>query len=226
MSALNVIEVSTHAQPDASIIWLHGLGASGHDFEPIVSELKLPASLRLRFIFPHAPTLPVTINGGMLMPAWYDILSIAIDREIDSQQLGKSADAIDGLIAQEISRGISSKRIFIAGFSQGGALAYEVALRSSQPLGGLLALSSYFATQHTVNYADTNKHLAVFIAHGTNDGVVPEILGQQAHRLLQKRGYKTTYNSYPMEHSVCGREIDDISQWLQHHLGITSSDTP
>ena len=140
---LRCVEIEPSAQATASVIWLHGLGASGHDFEPIVPELQLPADLAVRFIFPHAPQIPVTVNGGMVMPAWYDILAMDIDRKVDEAGVLASADAVDALIKQEIARGIPSERIIIAGFSQGGAVAYQAALRHPQPLAGLLTLSTY-----------------------------------------------------------------------------------
>ncbi|MBX2809819.1 MAG: dienelactone hydrolase family protein [Cellvibrionaceae bacterium] len=219
MPQLKYIEVSTNPKPDASIIWLHGLGASGYDFEPIVSELNIPKTIGLRFIFPHAPNLPVTINGGMLMPAWYDILAMDIDRSIDSKQLTTSANAVADLIDKEIARAIPSSRIFIAGFSQGGAVGYEVALSYPQPLGGLIALSTYFASKDSITFSQANQGIPIFIAHGKQDAIVPEALGQQANSVLKKRGYKTSYYTYPMEHSVCAKEVNHIRQWLQTRLG-------
>lgn len=216
MPKLDYIEVETQANPSASVIWLHGLGASGHDFEPVVPELTLPAGVR--FIFPHAPNRAVTINGGMVMPAWYDILSMNIDRVIDTEQIMESAEDICELIEQEVQRGIPSERIFIAGFSQGGAVAYEVALSHPKPLGGLIALSTYFATKETVALHEANRKLPVFIGHGKHDDIVAELLGQRAEQDLNALGYQPSYYTYPIPHSVCMEEITDISTWLSQQL--------
>ncbi len=216
MTQLKYIEVETQANPTASVIWLHGLGASGNDFEPVVPEMHLP--MGVRFIFPHAPNRTVTVNGGMVMPAWYDIISINIDRVIDTEQIMESAQQIGELIEQEISRGIPSERIFIAGFSQGGAVAYEAALSYPKPLGGVIALSTYFATHKTIAWHDANRNTPLFIGHGTYDNVVIETLGQQAVELLQGEDYSVEYATYPILHSVCMEEITDISTWLQKQL--------
>ena len=216
MTQLKYIEVETQATPTAAVIWLHGLGASGDDFEPIVPEMHLP--MGVRFIFPHAPNRTVTVNGGMVMPAWYDIISIDIDRVIDTQQIMESAQQVGELIEQEISRGIPSERIFIAGFSQGGAVAYETALSYPKPLGGVIALSTYFATQKTIELHDANRQIPLFIAHGTYDNVVAESLGQRALKELEEEKYQAHYVTYPILHSVCMDEITDIATWLQKQL--------
>ncbi len=216
MALLKYLEVETHPNPVASVIWLHGLGANGHDFEPIVPELRLPTGVR--FIFPHAPNKTITVNGGMVMPAWYDIISIDIERTIDTQQIQESTQAINELIEQEIERGIPSDSIFIAGFSQGGAVAYETALSYPKPLGGLIALSTYFATKKTISIHESNQHLPIFIGHGVTDNVVAEILGRQAEQELIDLGFDPQYHNYPIPHSVCMEEINDISAWLQKHL--------
>jgi len=213
---LRCVEIEPSAQATASVIWLHGLGASGHDFEPIVPELQLPADLAVRFIFPHAPQIPVTVNGGMVMPAWYDILAMNIDRKVDEAGVLASADAVDALIEQEIARGIPSERIIIAGFSQGGAVAYQAALRHPQPLAGLLTLSTYMAMPVTPSNA--NASLPVMICHGSMDPMVPEQLGQRAAATLTELGYSPQYKSYPMEHMVCLEQIRDIGQWLTERL--------
>ena len=218
MSLLNAVEIETQPQPTASIIWLHGLGANGHDFEPIVPELQLPSNIGIRFIFPHAPKRVVTINGGLLMPAWYDILTHDIDRKVDVKQLNTSAESIAQFIDREVERGIQSERIFIAGFSQGGAVGYQLALSYPKPLGGLLALSTYFATKDTIEYHSANSELPIFIAHGIHDAIVPEILGTQAKEELNKQDYAVEYKTYPMDHSVCMEEINDISRWIQAKL--------
>ena len=213
---LRCVEIEPTAQATASVIWLHGLGASGHDFEPIVPELQLPADLPVRFIFPHAPQIPVTVNGGMVMPAWYDILAMDIDRKVDEAGVLASADAVDALIEREIARGIPSERIIIAGFSQGGAVAYQAALRHPQPLAGLLTLSTYMAMPVTPSQA--NAALPVMICHGSMDPMVPEQLGQRAAATLTELGYTPQYKSYPMEHMVCLEQIRDIGKWLTESL--------
>ena len=180
MKLLPAIEVEPKTNADASIIWLHGLGANGHDFEPIVPELQLPDDMAIRFIFPHAPEIPVTINGGYIMPAWYDILEMSIDRKVDEQQLRESATAVQALIDRELERGIDSNRIIIAGFSQGGAVGIHSALTYPKPLAGLLVLSSYFATVNSIEENPANQQLSIQIFHGTQDPVVPEVHGQNS----------------------------------------------
>lgn len=199
---------------DSCVIWLHGLGADGHDFAPIVPELKLPASLSTRFIFPHAPEIPVTINGGMMMPAWYDILEMQLERKIDTEQLNLSADEIVKFINQQIELGIPSERIIIAGFSQGGAVAYQTALTYPTPLGGLLVLSSYLATPSVLQKHANIKKIPIMIMHGKKDQVVPETLGRNAMTKLLANNYPVTYQSYDMDHAVCQKQIYDISKWF------------
>jgi len=216
---LPCVEIEPAKPADSAVIWLHGLGADGHDFEPIVPELQLPESMATRFIFPHAPSMPVTINGGMVMPAWYDILEMNIDRKVDSVQLIASAEAVVRLIEREIERGIAPERIVLAGFSQGGAVAYHAALTYDKGLAGLLALSTYFATENLVEFNAANSRIPVMIQHGTFDPVVPETLGKKAFDALKTRGYEVEYQSYPMEHSVSLPQIRAIGQWLQKVLG-------
>jgi len=215
MPLLPAIELETSPNPDSTVIWLHGLGADGNDFAPIVPELNLPADMSIRFIFPHAPTMPVTINGGFIMPAWYDILEMTIDREVDIAGLMASADKINAFVDHEIKRGVASERIVIAGFSQGGAVAYQVALSYEKPLAGMLAMSSYFATADLIKYSEVNKTIPIRIQHGEFDPVVPEHLGRKATAQLIKNGYSAGYQNYPMEHSVCPQQIRDISEWLK-----------
>lgn len=218
MSLLPAIETETGEKPDSSIIWLHGLGADGNDFAPVVPALGLPLEVSPRFIFPHAPQIPVTVNGGVVMPAWYDILEMEIDRRVDVEQLMVSAEAISALIEREIDRGISSSRILLAGFSQGGAVAYQVSLSYPKPLGGLLAMSTYFATAESIEPHDVNRELPVEVHHGLYDPVVPESLGRKAVNRLEELGYHPTYKTYPMEHNVCPEQIKEISQWIQTNL--------
>ncbi len=215
MPLLPAIELETNTNPDSAVIWLHGLGADGNDFAPIVSELYLPADLSIRFIFPHAPSMPVTVNGGFVMPAWYDILEMEIDRKVDVAGLMASASEIDKFIDREIERGIDSRKIVLAGFSQGGAVAYQVALSHKKPLAGLLAMSTYLATGDLLEYSEINQSIPIAIHHGIYDPVVPEQLGQQAADSLTGQGYKVSYQNYPMEHAVCPKQIGDISEWLQ-----------
>lgn len=218
MLDLKYIEMETAPNPTATVIWLHGLGANGHDFEPIVPELKLPSELAVRFIFPHAPAIPVTINGGFVMPAWYDILEMDVERKVDDKQLRASAQAVTALVEQELSRGIASDRIVLAGFSQGGAVAYEAALSFDKPLAGLLALSTYFATSSSIEVTDANRNLPIEIMHGDHDQVVPVSLGLKAQAELERLGFVGNVRRYPVDHSVCLEEIRDISAWLQSVL--------
>ena len=214
-----VVEHNPSNKPiDKSVIWLHGLGASGHDFEPVVPELGLASDLAVRFVFPHAPQIPVTINGGMVMPAWYDILEINIDRKVDVAQIEKSAAAINDLIQREIERGVNSENIVIAGFSQGGAVAYQVALTYPQRLAGLVALSTYLAIDDDTQFTAINKDIPIKIDHGTQDPVVPVVLGQRANETLTGYGYPVDFNTYPMAHQVCLPQIKAIGQWLNKVL--------
>ncbi len=218
MSLLPAIEHETQKNPDAAVIWLHGLGADGNDFAPIVPELNLPDDMKIRFIFPHAPSIPVTVNNGFVMPAWFDIMEMEIDRKVDSKQLMASAASINDFIERELQRGIDSRRILLAGFSQGGAVAYQVTLSHPKQLGGLLAMSTYFATSDTITLSEANKNIPIEIQHGVYDPVVPETLGKKAKAHLKELGYSVSYRSYPMEHSVCPQQIGDISHWLQQRL--------
>ena len=219
MTLLPAIETETGANPSVSVIWLHGLGADGNDFAPIVPDLQLPQDLAVRFIFPHAPAIPVTVNGGFVMPAWYDILEMDIDRKVDTNGLIESAAQIEKFVERELERGIDSQKVVIAGFSQGGAVAYHFALGYDKPLAGLLAMSTYFATSDIANYSVANAAIPITIHHGQYDPVVPEKLAQKAITDLKAKGYTLEYKSYPMEHSVCPEQIADISTWLQAIVG-------
>ena len=205
-------------QIDRAVIWLHGLGASGHDFEPVVPQLGLADDMAVRFIFPHAPNIPVTINGGMVMPAWYDILEMSLERKVDVSQIEASAQQIQDLITREIERGVKHEHIVIAGFSQGGAVAYHAALGYPERLAGLMALSTYLATNDNIDYSDANKDMPILIEHGTHDPVVSVILGEQAQQLLSAKGYNVAYNTYPMAHQVCMPQIQNIGKWLNKVL--------
>jgi phospholipase/carboxylesterase len=210
--------VETRPDVNAAIIWLHGLGANGHDFLPIIPRLNLPDSLRIRFIFPHAPAIPITINGGAIMPGWYDIYAMDMEREIDTPQILASSQAIKALIEREIAQGIPSERIVLAGFSQGGAVVFEAGLSFDKPLAGLMSLSSYFATYKTIQPHSANEAVPIHIFHGDNDDIVTPPMAQHAIEKLKKIGRTAEYKSYPMAHEIHPQEIDDISVWLQKVL--------
>ncbi len=220
MNCLPAVEVISPpgAEPTAAILWLHGLGADGHDFAGIVPQLHLPADLPVRFVFPHAPKMPVTINNGYVMPAWYDILEMSIDRRVDVAQLTRSAEAVHALIEREVARGIDSRRIVLAGFSQGGAVILHAALTCARPLAGAMSLSSYFPTADLLSQNVANASLPVLVCHGSYDPVVPEILGRRAEAALRELGHPVQWQRYPMEHSVCLEQVRDISAWLQRVL--------
>ncbi|WP_200768152.1 alpha/beta hydrolase [Vibrio nigripulchritudo] len=217
---LRYVEVEPSSEATASVIWLHGLGSNGHDFEAILPELKLPEDAPVRFIFPHSPSIPVTINGGMVMPAWYDILEMGAGRKLNAQQLIDSADQVIELVKQERSRGIASDRIILAGFSQGGAVAYQAALSYDEPLAGLLALSTYFPTSDSIEYSGANKQIPIEIMHGSYDPVVLPAMGEDARKDLTEAGYQPNWRTYPMEHQVCMPQIKDIAEWLTHTLKL------
>jgi len=213
-----VRETRPHA--DAAVIWLHGLGADGHDFAAIVPELHLPDVNAVRFVFPHAPSMPVTINGGVVMPAWYDILETDVSRRVEEQQLRQSAQQVHDLIDREIERGIRPDRIVLAGFSQGGAVVLEAGLTYGRRLAGLLSLSSYFATADSVEPSVANRGLPIRICHGTLDPVVMQSSGKRSAERLESMGYPVEYSTYTMAHAVCSEEIRDISRWLQRVLPV------
>jgi phospholipase/carboxylesterase len=214
MQTPDTVQVTTGENPIGSIIWLHGLGADGHDFEPIVPELRLPASLPLRFVFPHAPVQPVTINGGMEMRSWYDILSLDSAGRADRDGLLNSSALLEELIGLEIERGIEPERIVIAGFSQGGAVAVHTALNTEHPIAGLMALSTYMALPEDAETAACRKDLPIFMAHGSFDPVLQLAWGRSSAEKLTENGYTVDWHEYPMAHAVCPQEIADISQWL------------
>lgn len=217
---LETIEIETAPSPQSAVIWMHGLGADGHDFAPIVRELDLSGCTGIRFVFPHAETMPVTINNGYVMRAWYDILGMDLVRREDAQGLRTSQQRIDDLIAREIARGIPAERIVLAGFSQGCAMALQTGLRYPQRLGGLMCLSGYLPLADTI--ADerhaANQDTAIFMAHGRGDGVVLINRAEASRDLLQQLGYHVEWHEYMMQHSVCAEEVDDISRWLQQTL--------
>ncbi|MGF1706717.1 alpha/beta hydrolase [Enterovibrio baiacu] len=217
---LKCVEVEPQVAATAAVIWLHGLGSNGHDFEAILPELRLPADAPVRFIFPHSPSMPVTVNGGMVMPAWYDILEMGAGRKLNTAQLRDSAAQVSELVEREMARGIPSERIILAGFSQGGAVAYQAALSFPKPLAGLLTLSTYFPTSDTIEYADANRTIPIDIMHGSYDPVVLPAMGEDARDDLIAAGFKPNWSTYPMEHQVCMPQIKDIAAWLSARLGL------
>jgi phospholipase/carboxylesterase len=217
---MDAIEMETGARPDAAVLWLHGLGADGHDFEPVVPELRLPPSLRLRFVFPHAPVRPVTINHRMRMRAWYDILQLGGGPE-DEAGIRESQAALEAMIAREEGRGIAPERIVIAGFSQGGAIALQTALRHPARLAGVLALSTYLPLGAMLDKerSEANASVPIFMAHGAYDDIIPLARAEQSRDHLLKLGYGVEWRTYAMPHSVCGEEIADIARFLVRTLG-------
>lgn len=210
------VEIETGANPRWTVIWLHGLGADGRDFEPIVPELVDDDWPPIRFVFPHAPVRAVTINGGVRMRAWYDILGTEIAQRQDEHGMRASIEMVNQLIARENTRGVASERIVIAGFSQGGAIALAAALRYPSKLAGVVALSTYLpiAENSAAERSEANRGLPVFMAHGNLDPVVGHALGQMSRGYLEQLGYVVDWHSYPMPHSVCAEEISDLARWL------------
>ncbi len=215
---LDSVTIEPTQAASSTVIWLHGLGADGHDFEPIVPHIQLPSTAAVRFIFPHAPIRPVTINNGYEMRAWYDISStdIADPKRADKDTINLSVQQLRALISVEISKGIPAERIILAGFSQGGVIALQAALQFEHALGGVMVLSSYIALQQQLETSlhGANKNIPVFLAHGQHDTVLPFVLAEQSKALLNKWGYDIEYHDYAMEHNVCPEEIVHIGQWL------------
>lgn len=201
-----IVEPTTEHK--ATVIWLHGLGADGHDFEPIVPELKLPAELGVKFIFPHAPVIPVTINGGYQMRAWYDIRNADLSQREDEAGVRQSAEQVEQLIKHEIEQGIPADRIILAGFSQGGAVTLHLATRLKQKLAGIVALSTYLTIPDKLagEKSDANLDTPIFMAHGQQDPVVPMQRGQYSAKVLEDNGFKVQWSDYPMPHAVCLEE--------------------
>lgn len=211
----------TTPDPTFSVIWMHGLGADGSDFVPLIPELRLPPGAGVRFIFPQAPRIPVTWNGGCVMRAWYDIVSVDDEkRHADVAGVTRSRERIRALIAAENARGVPSERIVLAGFSQGGAMAYTVGLTHPEPLAGILALSTYIPVPELVaaEWQDAQRATPIFAAHGTQDGVVPLALGERARDMVAAAGFALDWRTYAMAHSLCAEEVGAISAWLQARL--------
>lgn len=213
MEILPAVEIHTGPEDKASVIWLHGLGANGNDFEPIIPELGFDSDSGVHFVLPHAPRRAITINGGMAMPAWFDIIKHG-ERHIDVDQLLASTAAVHKLIDREIENGIDSENIVLVGFSQGGAVCLQAALTYDKPLGGLIGLSTFFPSAEVVKPHPANGGLHIQIYHGSEDALLPEWMAQNTVKYLKGMGYKPGYQTYPMGHSVCAEEIRDIAEWL------------
>jgi phospholipase/carboxylesterase len=218
---LNCVEIEPSGTHRASVLWLHGLGADGHDFEPIVPELGLDEALGIRFVFPHAPRIPVTLNGGFVMPAWYDIEEMDLKRRHDEAGIRASAAQIEALIAREKAKGIPAEKILLAGFSQGGAIAVFTGLRHAERLAGIVALSTYLVCEEKLDEerSEVNAGLPVFQAHGTLDPMVPHERGSALRERLEALGYPVQWHEYPMQHQVCLEEIQAIGRFLSERLG-------
>ena len=217
--SLQTIEIETRPKPSHSVIWLHGLGADGNDFVPIVQELQLPQS-GIRFVFPHAPMRAVTVNGGFVMRAWYDIVSHDIARKEDELGLRQSQNMIEELIGREAARGVPANKVVLAGFSQGGVIALQTALRQPRRLAGVMSLSAYLPLVQKIEQERhaANNDIPVFLGHGTSDNVVPLVLGKASRDQLIKMGYDVDWHQYPMAHSVCAEELQDLSAWFKRVL--------
>jgi phospholipase/carboxylesterase len=221
LNPLEHIELTTGAEPRGTVIWMHGLGADGWDFVPIVKELPLPAALALRFIFPHAPERPVTINNGAVMRAWYDIAQSDIARVPDEAGIRESQAGVERLIEREKERGIAPSAIVLAGFSQGGAIALQAGLRHRERLAGIAALSTYLPLEDSLDHeaSAANKPVPIFMAHGTEDPVIPIRLAEISQQALRMRGYEVEWHSYPMPHTVCGEEVQDLAEFFTRVFG-------
>lgn len=222
MAVLDSVIVETSGPIRRSVIWLHGLGADGHDFEPVVPELGLPADAGVRFVFPHAPVRPVTLNGGMSMRAWFDIVSLDRHGPFDDSGIAKSVASVEALIARELKEGRSAGDIVLAGFSQGGVIALHSALRYPARLAGVMALSTYLPGHEALikEASDANRSLPVFLAHGQMDPVLTFDLGEQVRDVLTAANYPLTWHAYPMAHQVCAEELAHIGGWLRDVLKL------
>ncbi len=223
---LDCVQTETGADPRFAVIWLHGLGADGNDFGPIVPELVARDWPAIRFVFPHAPRRPVTVNGGMSMRAWYDITGMEIAQKQDEAGIRASIVEIEALIAREVARGIPASRIFLAGFSQGAAMVLSTGLRHAQGLAGIIALSGYLPLEKklAVERSAANSAVPLFIAHGSVDPVVPQVLGMLARDFLRGLGYSVEWHGYPMAHQVCAEEIADLRRWIGERIAAIAAD--
>jgi phospholipase/carboxylesterase len=215
-----IVLAPTTSTPTASVVWLHGLGADGHDFVPIVPDLRLPADLGVRFVFPHAPMRPVSLNRGLPMRAWYDIKELSIGAAEDAAGIGDSAARVDEYLQRERALGIAANRIVLAGFSQGGAMALHSGLRAAETLAGVLALSTYLPLRDrlTGEASGANRLTPILMCHGRHDPVLTIQIGRLSRDALLRQGYAVEWKEYDMQHQVCAEEIDDITQWLQRVL--------
>ena len=225
MNPLEHVELATGAEPRGTVIWMHGLGADGWDFVPIVRELPLPESLPLRFIFPHAPERPVTINNGFVMRAWYDISQNDIARVPDEAGIRESQASVQLLIEREKARGIAPSAIVLAGFSQGGAIALQTGLRFRERFAGIAALSAYLPLEDSLDReaSDANKATPIFMAHGTQDPVIAMKLAEMSREALHRRGYSVEWHSYPMPHSVCAEEVQALAEFFASAFGAATA---
>lgn len=216
MSAVETVEVETGPRPRAAVVWLHGLGADGYDFEPVVPALGLPAALPVRFVFPHAPFQPVTINGGAVMRAWYDVYQLGSVRREDERGVRASQAVVEELLAREKARGVEARRLGVAGFSQGGAIALQTGLRHAERLAGILALSTYLPLHQTVEQeaSAAARGVPIFMAHGVHDPLIPIERARQSRDRLRALGYQVEWREYPMAHAVCPEEVRDVGAWL------------
>ncbi len=219
---LETVEQDTGPSPQWSVLWLHGLGADGHDFAPLVPELVRPGWPALRFVFPHAPVRAVTINNGVRMRAWYDIVGMDFPTRADSAGIEESLLQVDALIERELARGIAPERVLLAGFSQGGAIILAAGLRRQVPLAGLIALSTYLpgAAQAASHFAAAATAQPVFMAHGTGDPVIPLVHAEQSARALGGMGFDVAWHRYPMAHQVCAEEIRDLGDWMERRFAL------
>ncbi|GAB2668400.1 alpha/beta hydrolase [Arenimonas aestuarii] len=220
MPLLETVEKETGANPAWTILWLHGLGADGHDFAPIVPELLRPGWPALRFVFPHAPVRPVTLNNGVPMRAWYDLKNLDLDQRADETGVRESIAQVEALIEREDARGVPPERLLLAGFSQGGAIALAAGVRRERAVAGLVGLSTYLPMGSTTKAEATPQALATptFMAHGTHDPVVPEAFGARSRDLLKTLGVDVDWHSYPMQHNVCAEEIRDLGAWMDRRF--------
>ncbi|MEW6670164.1 MAG: alpha/beta hydrolase-fold protein [Thermodesulfobacteriota bacterium] len=218
---LEFLEVNPKSKPSAAVIWLHGLGVDGHDFEPIVPELRLPESLPVRFVFPHAPKRTVTVNFHMLMPAWFDILDITGSHKVNVDDILESSRQLADLVQAEIRRGLPPERIILAGFSQGGVIALHTGLRYNKKLAGIMALSTFLPTidQLADECSEANRDIPIFMAHGTGDPLVGIENAVHTRQALNRLGYHVRWREYPVAHTVCHEEIQDIRAWILDILG-------
>lgn len=217
---LDAVVINPPGTARACIVWLHGLGADGHDFEPLIPQLGVVREYGVRVVLPHAPSRPVTINGGMVMPAWYDVLAPDFRQGEDAAGIRQSQQQLEALIEREVRSGIAPRNVILAGFSQGGAVVLHTGLRYPEPLGGIMALSSYLPLSERLaaEASPANARTSLMMAHGTADPVVPLALAQQSCELLRSRGYTVEWHSYPMQHALCAEELQDIRVWLVSRL--------